>query len=91
MSPLPLRIAPSILAADFGRLAEEVRAAERAGARFELGVAATVADIIALRPDTVVLASGATPPASGSAAGTKGAESSKAENPMTASRTCMWQ
>jgi ribulose-phosphate 3-epimerase len=29
---LPLRIAPSILAADFGRLAEEVRAVERAGA-----------------------------------------------------------
>jgi ribulose-phosphate 3-epimerase len=29
---LPLRIAPSILSADFGRLAEEVRAAEAAGA-----------------------------------------------------------
>jgi ribulose-phosphate 3-epimerase len=29
--PRPLRIAPSILAADFGRLAEEVRAADRAG------------------------------------------------------------
>jgi ribulose-phosphate 3-epimerase len=29
---LPLRIAPSILAADFGRLAEEARAVERAGA-----------------------------------------------------------
>jgi ribulose-phosphate 3-epimerase len=32
MSGLPLRIAPSILAADFGRLAEEVRAVERGGA-----------------------------------------------------------
>ena len=32
MSPRPLRIAPSILAADFGRLAEEVRAVEEAGA-----------------------------------------------------------
>ena len=32
MSRLPVRIAPSILAADFGRLAEEVRAVERAGA-----------------------------------------------------------
>jgi ribulose-phosphate 3-epimerase len=30
--PLPLRIAPSILSADFGRLAEEVRAVEAAGA-----------------------------------------------------------
>jgi ribulose-phosphate 3-epimerase len=30
--PLPIRIAPSILSADFGRLAEEVRAAEAAGA-----------------------------------------------------------
>ena len=29
---LPVRVAPSILSADFGRLAEEVRAAERAGA-----------------------------------------------------------
>lgn len=29
---LPVRIAPSILAADFGRLADEVRAVERAGA-----------------------------------------------------------
>ncbi len=29
---LPIRIAPSILSADFGRLAEEVRAAEEAGA-----------------------------------------------------------
>ena len=29
---LPIRIAPSILSADFGRLAEEVRAAEAAGA-----------------------------------------------------------
>jgi ribulose-phosphate 3-epimerase len=29
---LPLRIAPSLLSADFGRLAEEVRAAEAAGA-----------------------------------------------------------
>jgi len=35
-------------------------AAQRAGARFELGVTATAADIIALRPDTVVLAAGAT-------------------------------
>ena len=32
MSRLPVRIAPSILAADFGRLSEEVRAVERAGA-----------------------------------------------------------
>ncbi len=32
MKPLPIRIAPSILAADFGRLADEVRAVERAGA-----------------------------------------------------------
>ena len=32
MSELPVRIAPSILAADFGRLADEVRAVERAGA-----------------------------------------------------------
>jgi ribulose-phosphate 3-epimerase len=31
-SPLPLRIAPSILSADFGRLAEEVRSVEAAGA-----------------------------------------------------------
>ncbi len=30
--PPPIRIAPSILSADFGRLAEEVRAAEAAGA-----------------------------------------------------------
>jgi ribulose-phosphate 3-epimerase len=30
--PLPVRIAPSLLSADFGRLAEEVRAAEAAGA-----------------------------------------------------------
>ncbi len=30
--PLPIRIAPSILSADFGRLAEEVRAAEAGGA-----------------------------------------------------------
>jgi ribulose-phosphate 3-epimerase len=30
--PRPIRIAPSILSADFGRLAEEVRAAESAGA-----------------------------------------------------------
>jgi ribulose-phosphate 3-epimerase len=30
--PLPIRIAPSILSADFGRLADEVRAAEAAGA-----------------------------------------------------------
>ena len=28
----PVRIAPSILSADFGRLAEEVRAVEAAGA-----------------------------------------------------------
>jgi ribulose-phosphate 3-epimerase len=32
MTAPPIRIAPSILSADFGRLAEEVRAAERAGA-----------------------------------------------------------
>ncbi len=32
MSARPVRIAPSILAADFGRLAEEVRAVEEAGA-----------------------------------------------------------
>ena len=32
MSGLPMRIAPSILAADFGRLADEVRAVEKAGA-----------------------------------------------------------
>jgi len=32
MTALPLRIAPSILSADFGRLAEEVRAVEAAGA-----------------------------------------------------------
>ena len=32
MSPRPLRLAPSILAADFGRLAEEVRAVQAAGA-----------------------------------------------------------
>jgi len=32
--PRPLRIAPSILSADFGRLAEEVRALERAGADY---------------------------------------------------------
>src|SRR5512142_1411069 len=30
--PLPVRVAPSILSADFGRLAEEVRAVEAAGA-----------------------------------------------------------
>jgi ribulose-phosphate 3-epimerase len=30
--PLPIRIAPSLLSADFGRLAEEVRAVEAAGA-----------------------------------------------------------
>jgi ribulose-phosphate 3-epimerase len=30
--PLPIRVAPSILSADFGRLAEQVRAAEAAGA-----------------------------------------------------------
>ncbi len=29
---MPIRIAPSILSADFGRLAEEVRAVEAAGA-----------------------------------------------------------
>ena len=32
MFPLPIRIAPSILSADFGRLAEEVAAVEAAGA-----------------------------------------------------------
>jgi ribulose-phosphate 3-epimerase len=32
MTPLPLRLAPSILSADFGRLAEEIRAVEAAGA-----------------------------------------------------------
>ncbi|UQA61450.1 ribulose-phosphate 3-epimerase [Polyangium aurulentum] len=32
MTPAPIRIAPSILSADFGRLAEEVRAVEAAGA-----------------------------------------------------------
>jgi ribulose-phosphate 3-epimerase len=32
MSVLPVRIAPSILSADFGRLADEVRAVEKAGA-----------------------------------------------------------
>ncbi len=32
MSPLPIRIAPSILACDFGRLAEEVAAVDEAGA-----------------------------------------------------------
>ena len=32
MSELPIRIAPSILSADFGRLADEVRAVEAAGA-----------------------------------------------------------
>ena len=32
MSAPPIRIAPSILAADFGRLADEVRAVEKAGA-----------------------------------------------------------
>ena len=32
MSELPVRIAPSILAADFGRLADEARAVEHAGA-----------------------------------------------------------
>jgi ribulose-phosphate 3-epimerase len=31
-TPLPIRIAPSILSADFGRLADEVRAVEAAGA-----------------------------------------------------------
>ncbi len=30
--PLPIRVAPSLLSADFGRLSEEVRAAEAAGA-----------------------------------------------------------
>ncbi len=30
--PLPIRVAPSLLSADFGRLAEEVRAVEAAGA-----------------------------------------------------------
>jgi len=33
-TPRPLRIAPSILAADFGRLADEVRAVEAAGADY---------------------------------------------------------
>ncbi len=33
-SPKPLRIAPSILSADFGRLGEEVRAADEAGAEW---------------------------------------------------------
>lgn len=33
-SPRPVRIAPSILSADFGRLAEEVKAADRAGADY---------------------------------------------------------
>lgn len=33
-TPRPLRIAPSILASDFGRLADEVRAAEAAGADY---------------------------------------------------------
>jgi ribulose-phosphate 3-epimerase len=32
MATLPIRIAPSILSADFGRLAEEIRAVEAAGA-----------------------------------------------------------
>src|SRR5450432_3161587 len=32
--PRPVRVAPSILSADFGRLAEEVRAAEAAGADY---------------------------------------------------------
>jgi ribulose-phosphate 3-epimerase len=32
LAPRPVRIAPSILSADFGRLAEEVKAAEAAGA-----------------------------------------------------------
>jgi len=35
-------------------------AAQRAGARFELGVAATASDIIACQPDAVILATGAT-------------------------------
>ena len=34
-------------------------AALRAGARFELGVCATTADILALQPDAVILATGA--------------------------------
>jgi ribulose-phosphate 3-epimerase len=33
-SPKPVRVAPSILSADFGRLAEEVRAVDRAGAEW---------------------------------------------------------
>jgi ribulose-phosphate 3-epimerase len=33
-TPRPLRIAPSVLAADFGRLADEVRAVEEAGADY---------------------------------------------------------
>jgi thioredoxin reductase len=36
-------------------------AAKRAGVKFELGVAATAADVLALRPDAVVLATGSTP------------------------------
>ncbi len=35
-------------------------AAQRAGARFELGTSATVAGVLALKPDTVILATGAT-------------------------------
>ena len=35
--------------------------ADRAGARFEFGVRATAADVLALQPDAVVLACGATP------------------------------
>jgi len=35
-------------------------AAQRAGARLELGVSASVADVLALRPDAVILATGAT-------------------------------
>src|SRR6478609_5383472 len=34
MSARPIRIAPSVLSADFGRLAEEVRAIEAAGADY---------------------------------------------------------
>jgi len=33
-SPRPVRIAPSILSADFGRLAEEIRAVDEAGAEY---------------------------------------------------------
>jgi hypothetical protein len=38
----------------------QMTAAQRAGARLELGVDATVADVLALRPERVILAAGAT-------------------------------